>query len=123
MCLAPRPSPPCFLQSDVGGLQLVEHVHLPVAGRRAVPLLPVGFLELAVVFVLFRGRSSSGVLQADGGAAGFGDGRVVVAVVAVGDRYLSPAGFTPGGLPLRPLPLQRCLGLDVNNDSQVRIQI
>lgn len=111
-----------FLRSDVGGLQLV--VHLPVAARL---LLPVGFLRLleqqVAVFMLL-GRCSSGggskshsgggsrLLRVDGGAAGFGDGGVVV---------FSPAGFNPGVLPLSPLPLQRCPGLDVNRENQVRI--
>lgn len=41
--LVPQPSPLCLLQSDVGGLQLVDNVHLPVAACLAV-LLPVGVL-------------------------------------------------------------------------------
>lgn len=101
-----------FLRSDIGGLQLVEHVRFSVA---ACLLLPVGVLLLqgqeVAVFVSFRIRS---VLQADGGAAGFGEGGVVVVVeVVVAHGRVSPAGFTPGRLPLMPLPPQRCLGLSI----------
>lgn len=98
--------------SVIGGLHLVEHVHLPVAARLAVLLLPVGVLPLLEqdVAVLFRRRIR--MLQADGGTAGFGNGGAVVVKVVVGDRHVSPAGFTPGGLPLSPLPLQCCLGLE-----------
>lgn len=58
------------------------------------------------------------MLQADGGAAGLSDGRVgvVVEVGVVGDGRYSPAGFTPGGLPLGPLPPQGCLGLSQFTD-------
>lgn len=113
--------------SDVGGLQLAEHVHLPVAACLAVVLLPVGFLlhhgQEVVIFILFR-RHSSRLFQADGGTAGFSNGGVgVVVKVVVGGRCFSPACFTPGRLPLSPLPLQRCLGLDVNKDSQARLSI
>lgn len=120
VCLAPQPSPLCFLQSDVGDLQLVEHVHLPVAACLAVLLLAVGHRGYEVaIFILFR-RHSSRLLQADGGTAGFGNGGVGVVVKVVGDRCVSPAGFTPGRLPLSPLSLQRCLGLDVNKDTAVK---
>lgn len=111
------------LLSDVSGLQLVQHVHLPVAACLTVLLLPVGFLlhigQEVAVFLLFKRRT--GLLQADGGAAGFGDGGVgVVVKVVVGDGCFSPAGLSPGRLPLSPFPLQRCLGLDANKDSQMR---
>lgn len=114
MLLVPQPSPLGLLQSDVSGLQLAEHVGVPVAARLAVLLPTVGQEVFAV-----SGRCRNGRLQVDGGAAGFGDGGAVVVEVAVGDGCVSPAGFTPGGLPLNPLPPQRCLGLNVNNDSQL----
>lgn len=59
--LVPQPSPLRSLWSDVGGLQLVDNVRLPVAARLAV-LLPVGVLlhlgQEVAVFVLSRRRSS-----------------------------------------------------------------
>lgn len=115
LLLVPQPSPLGLLRSDVSGLQLAEHVYLPVAARLAVLLLPVG----QEVFVVSR-RCRNGRLQADGGAAGFGDRGAVVVEVVVGDGCVSPAGFTPGRLPLNPLPPQRCLGLNVNNNSQLK---
>lgn len=123
VCLTPRPPSLCFVQSDVSCLQLAEHDHLPVLAHVAVILLSIGVLlhlgQEVAVFILLRGRSS-GLLQAGGGAAGFSDGRVgVIVEVAVGDGRLSPAGFTPRRFPLSPLPPQCCLGLDINNDSQV----
>lgn len=115
MLLVPQPSPLGLLQSDVSGLQLAEHVYHPVTARLTVLLLPVG----QDVFDVSR-RCRNGRLQVDGGAAGFGDGGAVVVEVVVGDGRVSPAGFTPRRLPLNPLPPQRCLGLNVNTDSQLK---
>lgn len=71
-----------------------------------------------VVMLLFKRRAR--LLQADGGAAGFRDGGVgVVVKVIVGDGCFSPAGLTPGRLPLSPFPLQSCLSLDINKDGQL----
>lgn len=126
MCLTPGPPSLCFIQSDVSGLQLAVHDHLPVLAHVAVILLSIGVLlhlrQEVAVFSLLRGRSS-GLLRADGGAAGFGDGRVgVIIEVAVGGGRLSPAGFTPRRFPLSPFPPQCCLCLDINNDSQVDLK-
>lgn len=119
----PRALPP---MSDVGGLQVVEHVHLPVAASVGVLPLPVGFrLHLGqgeAVVRLLRGRGGR-LLQVDGGAARFRDGGVgVVVEVVVGSGRVSPAGFAPGEPPLSPLPPQRSLGLDANNDGQEGIE-
>lgn len=95
------------------------HVHLSVAARAAVILPSIGVVmhlgQGVAVFTVLRRRSSR-MLQADGGTAGFGDGRIgVIVEVVVGDGCLSPAGFTPRRFPLSPLPPQCCLGLDINS--------
>lgn len=104
------------LPSDVSCLQLAEHVvHLPVAACLAALLLPVGVLlhlgQEVATLILSRRRSSR-LLQVDGGAAGFSN-RGVLVKVAVSEWCFPPAGFTTGGLPLSPLPPQRCLGLNI----------
>lgn len=95
------------------------HDHLPVVARVAVILLFIGILlhrgQEVAVLIFLRGHSSR-LLHADGGAASFGDGRVGVVVVAVGNGCLSPAGLPPRRFPLSPLPPHCCLGLDINND-------
>lgn len=107
------------MHSDVSGLHHIRNVALPIGARLAGIFLP-GFVlhrgcEVAGFFWLERGRSG-GMLHADGGSAGFHDGRVgVTAEVVVGDRCVSPAGFAPGGLPLNPLPPKGCLGLKISN--------
>lgn len=72
---------PCFIQSYVSGLHLVESVQLPVAARVALNLLPAGLLwDLGEeVSALFK-RCKSMLLRADSGATGFGDGAVGVVV-------------------------------------------
>lgn len=55
-------------------------------------------------------RGSGGCrAQADSGVAVFCDGGA--AEVTAGGRRFDPTGFTKAGLPLDPLPMQRCLSL------------
>lgn len=98
-------------------LHLVGRVRLAVAVRL---LLPVGSLLLlgqeVAAFIRFRRHGGSRILRADCDSAGFGNGGVVV---VAGDGCFIPTGFTPGRLPLRPLPLQRCLSLGCQQSSSL----
>lgn len=102
--------------SDDCGLHL-PCIHLAVAARLAPLLLPIAIgshlgQDDAVVF-LWRGQASSGAgkLQANGGAAGFGQGGALVAKMVADHRLLSPAEYAAVGPPLSPLPFDSCLGL------------
>lgn len=105
--------------SDVSGLHHIGDVTLPIGARLAGIFLPSFVLRQrceVTGFFLLESGCSGGMLQADGGSAGLHDGRVgVTAEVVVCDRCVSPASFTPGGLPLNPLPPECCLGLKISN--------
>lgn len=89
--------------------RLIRHVHSPVAEYFAF-LLPVGVgLYPGQKVVNGESRGSGRRAQADGGTAAFRDGGA--AEVIAGGRSFDPTGFTAAGLPLDPLPMQRCLSL------------
>lgn len=54
-------------------------------------------------------RGSGHRARVDGGTAAFRDGGA--AEVIAGGRVFDPTGFSTAGLPLDPLPMQRCLSL------------
>lgn len=92
------------------GAHLTQRDHFPVAEDLAL-LLPVGVvLHPAQEVVNTESGGSGGCrAQADGGVAVFRDGGA--AEVAAGGRRFDPTGLTTAGLPLDPLPVQRCLSL------------
>lgn len=111
--MALKPSPLCFIQSDLSGLQNVAY--LPVGA--CIALLPAGVLRHHGDRVLFFRRCIGRRLYVHGDAAGFGDGRVgVVVKVVVGERCFTPAGFAPGRFTLKPLPPHCCLSLHINSE-------
>lgn len=113
----------CVPHSDDCGLHL-PGIHLSVAARLAPLLLPVavgghlGQDDAAVLMWQGQAAGGAGQLQADGGAAGFGEGGAVVAEVVVDHRLRSPAEFAAVEPPLSPLPFDSCLGLWVNSEIQ-----
>lgn len=93
------------------GFHLIQHVRFPVAEYFAL-LLPEGvrctLSHPGQEVVNRESRGSSRWAQADGDTAVFRDGGA--AEVTAGGRSFDPTGFTTG-LPLDPLPMQRCLSL------------
>lgn len=89
------------------GFHLIQHVRFPVAEYFAL-LLPEGvrctLSHPGQEVVNRESRGSSRWAQADGDTAVFRDGGA--AEVTAGGR-----SFDPTGLPLDPLPMQRCLSL------------
>lgn len=89
------------------GSHPVRHVYVAVAAHFAL-LLPFG-ARLHVGPEVLNGERGGSSRWPQTGAAAFGYGGA--AEVVAGRGAFDPFGFTAAGLPLNPLPVQRCLGL------------